>query len=144
MDPASALGLTISVAQLTEAGIQVISWCRKIAKDGRTRPELEQNASTLYNLTEHLRQQLGPSSEATCLTDRQQVTYNLANNCAKTAEKLLGRLAHNRICESNGRVVQFFSIGIKTLCSTKEVKDLEKELQTYKEALHTGLLARAW
>ena len=144
MDPASALGLTISVAQLTEAGIQVISWCRKVAKDGRTRPELEQNASALYNTTEHLRQQLGLNSQATCLTDHQQVTYDLANNCAKTAEKLLELLAHNRICESDGRVFQFFIIGFRTLCNTKEVKDLEKQLQTYKEALHTGLLASAW
>lgn len=142
MDPLTAFSLACGVIQVVDFSAKIAVKCKEIYDDGALHEYRD-----LEDLTAHLTDlQAGLRLPSEALTTGKSPVFHerhlleLAKACSVTADELVKKLRALRIEGPHKKKRQAFKKTVKAIREKREIQEIQKQLNGYRNALDTQIL----
>lgn len=136
MDPASAFSLAGTILQFLDSGARFVMLAQDLYQDGLN--DHDRHVHVL-KVTEGLQNLLPKLQSTNDSSGKEDSLTQLANNCNKTATRLVNILQKVKNGQ-NTRKRDAVKSAFKLLCKENEVKSLQDQLYSFRDQLNLHLL----
>lgn len=142
MDPFSCLAIAGTLVQFLDFGGKLIAEFIALSKDGKStiRDRAEESSNDLNNFSIKLEQALCASGESSTLTTDELALKTLCGNCQKLAGSLTEKMKVIQVT-GKGKSLNNFRSALATIWSKREIEGMQEQLNEYRQAIDTRILA---
>jgi hypothetical protein len=141
MDPLTSLSVASSVVQFVDFTFKIYSETRQLYEDGKLEVHAQASKAVkdLAGFTKEMGRSIRVDGKLRKLTENETQFEEICKDCTKLADKMTARLKEFEVTRK-GEILKSVGHVFKSMWSAKELAELEKKLERYRDMMNSRLL----